>query len=416
MYDTLKTIAMVAVSLATLYLPPPAAAADAPLPGDQVRVPKEQGSDPLGIERLQEAQRLFPYDANVRRRLGTAFLSRGEVLLQKRDYEGAAKLFEEGRQLYPDEPAFGTMAGIALYLAGRPDLARFQLERARSLPGGETSALFIVLGRVHYDAGDLPRALEVWGEGLAALPDDTTLKALAARARRELAVEEGMATGNSSRFLISYDGSVRSDAAALVLEELETAMKVVGGDLGWYPENPIPVILYTRQDYRRLTDSPEWSGGAYDGKIRLPVAGLKSISPQLRGILRHEYTHAAVQGITRGNAPDWLNEGLAEYEGRREYDAPLVSLQKRIEGGVAALEPPAGDFSALAGDEARLAYETGYSLVRHMVRSYGMHKVRDLLQELGQGKKLAEAFRGAFADLGLTYEEVLAEWRRGLAP
>jgi tetratricopeptide (TPR) repeat protein len=375
-------------------------------------------TDSRKLEHLEEAQRRHPYDEGIRRRLRSAYLARGQELMEKRDYEGAAAQFERGQELYPDDAGFGTLTGIAFYLLGKPDLARYHLERSRGLPGGETAALFGFLGRIQYDAGDLRRALEVWEEGLAASPDDAVLLDLAARARRELVVEEGMATGNSSRFLITYDGSVRGEAAALVLEELETAMRVVGGDLGWYPENPVPVILYTRRDYRSVTESPDWSGGSYDGKIRLPVGGVQTVTPQLRAILRHEYTHAVVHALTRGNCPVWLNEGLAEYQGRRVHDVPLadlqLALQLALQQRTVSLAPPDGTFAGLKGEEARLAYEISCSLVTHMVRSYGMHKVRDLLLELGQGKGVADAAASAFADLGLSFVEVLQEWRHAL--
>lgn len=391
-------------------------AADISLAGGEVVGQPNTAFDSSSIDTLEELQRRYPYDERLRRRLVGAYVARGEEMMERRDYGGAAAQFELGRDLCPDDPILGTMAGIAWYLLGKPNLARFELERARALPKGETPTLFAFLGRVHYDAGDLLRALEVWEEGLATAPDDKALSELVSRGRRELAVEKGMATGNSSRFLISYDGSVHPGAAVLVLDELETAMRVVGSDLGWYPENPVPVILYTREDYRSVTETPEWSGGSYDGKIRLPVGGLKALSPRLRSILRHEYTHVAVHALTLRTAPVWLNEGLAEYEGRKAHDVPLADLQSVLAKGTANLIPPAGSFSGLKGEDARIAYELSHSLVSHMVRSYGMHKVRDLLVELVKGQELAEASRAAFADLGLTFDDVLKEWRQGLAP
>jgi tetratricopeptide (TPR) repeat protein len=391
-------------------------AADPSLATEEAVMPQNAPPDSSSIEKMEELQRLYPYDEGLRRRLVGAYVNRGEELMAKRDYGGAAAQFELGRELYPDDPVFGTMAGIAWYLLGKPDLARLEFERARGVPKGEAPTLFAFLGRVHYDAGDLLRALEVWEEGLSVAPDDKVLSELVSRARRDLAVEKGMATGNSSRFIISYDGSVRPEAALLVLDELETALNSIGSDLGWYPENPIPVILYTREDYHSVTDTPDWSGGSYDGKIRLPVGGLKAVSLRLRSILRHEYTHVAVNALTLRNSPVWLNEGLAEYEGRKAHDVPLADLQNVLAKGAANLAPPAGSFSGLKGDEARTAYEVSHSLVSHMVRSYGMHKLRDLLVELGKGKKLAEAAQAAFSDLGLTFDDVLKEWRQGLVP
>jgi hypothetical protein len=47
-----------------------------------------------------------------------------------------------------------------------------------------------------------------------------------------------------------------------------------------------------------------------------------------------------------------------------------------------------------------------------MIRSYGMHTVRDLLLELGKGARLPEAAGSAFRGVGLSWEQVLQEWRQ----
>ena len=121
-----------------------------------------------------------------------------------------------------------------------------------------------------------------------------------------------------------------------MLKALERAYNRVGTDLSYYPSVRVPVILYTKKDYRSLTASPEWSGGLYDGKIRLPIGGAAHMTPMLRGVLFHEYTHVVVRELTKGNCPSWLNEGLAEYSGRRlvgysNADIVKVAAAKRAD-------------------------------------------------------------------------------------
>ena len=128
-----------------------------------------------------------------------------------------------------------------------------------------------------------------------------------------------MGKETSSRFTISYDTSSESRLADEILDVLESAYNRVGADFEHYPETRTPVILYTRQQYRETATAPDWSGGVYDGKIRLPVGGVKKINPRIRGILFHEYTHVVVRELTRGNCPTWLNEGLAVLEERKEF-------------------------------------------------------------------------------------------------
>ena len=33
------------------------------------------------------------------------------------------------------------------------------------------------------------------------------------------------------------------------------------------------MVLYSKEQFRDVTQSPSWAGGLYDGRIRLPVAG-----------------------------------------------------------------------------------------------------------------------------------------------
>ena len=48
-------------------------------------------------------------------------------------------------------------------------------------------------------------------------------------------------------------------------------------------------MLYKHRDYADVTRSPEWAGAVYDGKIRLPLAGIQAVDKRLVAILYHEY-------------------------------------------------------------------------------------------------------------------------------
>jgi hypothetical protein len=185
----------------------------------------------------------------------------------------------------------------------------------------------------------------------------------------------------------------------------------VGSDLSHFPNTRIPVLIYTKTDFRSLTNSPDWSGGLYDGKIRLPVGGATEMNELLRSLLFHEYTHVIVQDITSGNCPMWLNEGLAELEGRREFSHPLRELEKGVKNRslipVTTLER---SFSALAAKDAYLAYQQSYSLVKYIASVYGLHKIKDILLNLGTGKNTATSISMAFADLSVDYDALIKEW------
>jgi hypothetical protein len=221
-----------------------------------------------------------------------------------------------------------------------------------------------------------------------------------------------MEKGYRSMFVISHDEGTKSDLANKVLEALEDAYRRVGSDLDYYPSARVPVILYTRKDYRSVTSSPEWSGGLYDGKVRLPIGGATDISPMLRGVHFHEYTHVVVGELTQKNCPTWLNEGLAEYEGRKEFDSTLSSLQTAAKTGKFL---PFTDLEksllGLNSKDAALAYQQSYSMVRFMIASYGWYKVREILVNLGNGMAFGGAFARAFADFGLEFKDVELDWQ-----
>jgi len=370
-----------------------------------------RGEYEKALEKLQDSFSLFPYDESIRKNLIAAYASVGKQQLDRKQFDEAAKNFENARKLAPDNQEYGILKGIALYWGKHYDESAIELENARQ-NGGENVLLLYYLGKSYYDAGDLTRALDAWDRALLLDPDIKAVRDMAAKARRESPVEARMTKGYSSMFVISYDEGTRSDLADDVLNALETAYNRVGSDFSYYPVTRVPVILYTKRDYRSVTAGPEWSGGLYDGKVRLPIGGAAKITPMLRGVLSHEYTHVVVGELTKGNCPAWLNEGLAEMEGRKEYNPPLTELEKTARANsyipFATLEKT---LASLDTQRAALAYQQSYSLVNFMISAYGMYKLRDILVNLGRGLDSNAAITGAFADYGLDFKGIEQEWR-----
>lgn len=299
------------------------------------------------------------------------------------------------------------MRGVALYLD-----KDFAAARVEFLQAGEGSEPLIYLGKISYDTGDLPEALSLWHRARELDPANQILPALIDKAKRELAVESAMDRGYSSMFDLSFDAELPAGLSAQVLDALEDAYNSVGADLGVFPTARIPVLLYTRKDYGSVTAGPDWSGGLYDGKIRLPVGGTTEITPELRAVLFHEFTHVLTAQLTRGNIPTWLNEGLAEIEGRKEFAPPLAELHAGSE--LLPLATVSGPFAAMGSAEAGLAYRQSHSMARFMVSSYGWHPMRQLLKHLGEQASLAEAVAAAYSDWALDLDGILRQWRESL--
>lgn len=371
----------------------------------------KKGEYEKAIEQLQDEFNLFPYLENLKNSLAGAYAAMGKRQLEHKKFDEAAENFDRALKLYPENQGFAIMRGIALYSGKRYDEASIVLEQTRHTIEDNVVILYY-LGRIRYDTGNLPEAIDAWDKALIIDPENKAIAGLLDKARRELPAESHMKKGFGSKFVISYDEGSKSDIADDVLEVLDTAYKWVGSDLFHYPAVAVPVILYTRKEYRVATDSPEWSGGQYDGKIRLPIGGVIKITPILRGVLTHEYTHVVVGELARNNCPGWLNEGLAEIEGRKEYDPPLAALEAAARNDAflpfRALEK---SWSSVDTKDIMLAYQQSYSIAKYMVSNYGWHKVREILVNLGDGMSIEDSIAKALRDYGLGYKQIIQEWQ-----
>lgn len=382
--------------------------------GDNGLALMARGEYEKGLEHLQRAWQLFPLNPAYKRNLAEGYVIYGKHLLKLKRFEQADEIFVRALELYPDETFFSLLRGISNYQLKKFDIARHELEHVRRIKPESVEALYY-LGLVLYETERRPEAVELWQQALKLAPGRHEIAEQLGRARKEMAVEASMDRGHSSRFDLTYDPGVDTVFALAILEVLENASNQVGAELGFFPTARVPVVIYKRDDYKIVTASPDWSGGVYDGTIRLPFGAQKEITPQIRAILHHEYAHVVVFGMTRGNCPLWLNEGIAEMFGRRQYGRPMTELDHaagtKSFTDFVKLE---GSFSALGTAEANLAYQQSYSLVQYLVSAYGWHRVNLILTGLGNGLNVNDAIAQALQDFSLTYEGLVQEWKENM--
>ena len=121
------------------------------------------------------------------------------------------------------------------------------------------------------------------------------------------------------------------------------------------PSSRILITLYSSQQFRDITDAPEWSGGVFDGKIRIPVQGAAQNMDQFDRVLVHELTHAMISGLALRGVPAWLHEGLAGYFESR--DAGLAQRRVARLGFGVPLSQLEGGFGRLNAAQAAFAYD-----------------------------------------------------------
>ncbi len=339
------------------------------------------------------------------------FIRNGTEQIKNGDYPGARDSFEQAVR-YNDSSAAAHMGlGVAFFQLRADSYAEQELVRAAEIdPKDSTPYQF--LGELYYRKDDLETAASYWEKAVGLNPSATALRARLERIRKEHHAEKDFNRDVTSHFLIKYDGREKIEAGRIILRVLEDAYGEVGRALAYYPDQEIQVILYSGRQFQEVTDAPGWSGGIYDGKIRFPIGGIEQETPGLRRLLFHEYTHAVVRAITP-NCPTWLNEGLAQYfEGRQIDSRQRDALKKLVKSGkLPLLSNLEGSFMGLGGGQAFSAYLASLSSVSYLIESFGMYRVKIVLEELASGAPIGKALSSGIM---LSYEEFDRGWKRSL--
>jgi tetratricopeptide (TPR) repeat protein len=327
------------------------------------------------------------------------------------DYQSARDAFDQATR-YNDAGFEGHLGLGTAYFYLRDDAsAERELNKAVGL-NANSFETYAVLGELYYRKDDLVTAASYWEKAVALNPSATALRARLEGIRKEQGAEKDFNRDVTSHFLIKYEGNDKIEAGRIILRILEDAYGVVGRGLAYYPSQEIQVILYSNQQFQEVTDAPGWSGGLFDGKIRIPIGGIDQETPGLRRILYHEYTHAVVRTITP-RCPTWLNEGLAQYFEGREVSAQQAALLTRLAqlGKLPQLAQLEGSFLGLNSAQAGYAYLFSLSATRYMADTYGMYRVKSVLEELGKGASTGDAISSGIMR---SYEEFERGWKRSL--
>ncbi|MGB6802043.1 MAG: peptidase MA family metallohydrolase, partial [Candidatus Sulfotelmatobacter sp.] len=193
-----------------------------------------------------------------------------------------------------------------------------------------------------------------------------------------------------------------------IMAALESDYDDLARDLGTPPRDDILVTLYTEQAFFDVTRAPAWSGALNDGKLRIPISGLNSMTPELARVLKHELAHSFINQLSGGRCPPWLHEGIAQLMEPKSLGsdghllAQLFKTQRNIP--LNALE---GSFLSFSGSQAYLAYAESLAAVSYINDSYGMGDIQRILQRLSEGSSTEAALRATIhSDYGQLESEL----------
>jgi tetratricopeptide (TPR) repeat protein len=289
----------------------------------------------------------------------TLLLNVAYLRLRRAEYGTALSFLERLRRVAPDSPEGAKLSGWAYYGLNR-----------------------------------LAQAVEEWRRSQRLRPDDE-VAAVLAKAERDLEAERGFREDGSEHFVLRYDGAAAPELARGILRQLEDDFRSVSAVLDYRPAEPVAILLYTNQAFADITRAPTWVGAVNDGRIRIPVQGLASVTPALARVLRHELTHSLVAGKTRGRCPVWLQEGVAQWmDGSRvgpATAASLVSLYDRHQDpSLAALE---NSWMSMSQELAGTAYAWALAVVESLVHEGGASEIERLLARIASEPTTEAAVR-----------------------
>ena len=289
--------------------------------------------------------------------------------LKRSEYKQSLDYLEHARRAAPDNPDVPKLAGWAYYGLNKLEQAVAEWKRAQSLR------------------------------------QDPEVQAALDKAQRDKQEEESYKENESPHFNLKYSGAAEPALARDVLHTLEAHYNAIESELNFATPDSIGVILYTQQAFADITNAPNWVGALNDGRIRVPVQGLTSMTSELSRVLKHELTHSFVQQKSHGRAPVWLQEGLAQWmEGKRSGDsaAAIVKIYDAKQG--ATLGQLEGSWMRFPGDTARYAYAWALANVEAMVQTGGMGDIERILDRIAAGESTEAAMQ---AVLHSDYNDVM---------
>ncbi len=324
----------------------------------------------------------------------------GSEALKAKDYETAASRFSDA--LREDASLNTARTGLAL---AEIRLGRDEYALPTVLEGLARDPLdpelHEILGDLKDRAEEVDEALREWREAFRLAPNDR-LRDKILRGEREQHAGAGYDFSATPHFNLRHDGDLDPDLARQVGNYLEDRFRDLSDAFRHTPPQPITVLLYPNRQFRDVTQAPDNIVGLYDGKIRVPLGGIRKLDPAAQQVLVHELTHAVIHSKTRGACPRWLHEGLAQrMEGRTLSRADRERVLRLLRG----TDP------ARWAASASLSYPAALSLTQYLEQQGGFSGLVSLLDRMGAGESPDAAFREIY---GEDYDAICRRWAESL--
>jgi tetratricopeptide (TPR) repeat protein len=250
-----------------------------------------------------------------------------------------------------------------------------------------------LMGWAYYGLNRIPDAVAEWKRAQKIQPDEEVAKALE-KAERDARTEIGFREGQTTHFVVHYTGDGAPLLAGEIMNALEIHFGQISAMLDYTPPEPIGVILYTDHQFQDITRAPSWAGAINDGRIRIPIQGLTSVTDELSRELRHELTHSFLQQKMRGRCPTWIQEGVAQWvEGRRVGKGASALLGAYDQRAAIPLRDLEISWMSLSGSGASFAYGWSLAVIETILSTGSMDDLTHLMDAIAKGSSAEAAVR-----------------------
>ncbi|HXR09689.1 MAG TPA: peptidase MA family metallohydrolase [Candidatus Acidoferrales bacterium] len=306
------------------------------------------------------------------------------------DFERAVAHYNVGLRFDADNSGLLLEAAYLHLRRSEYSAAEDLLDHARRIDA-DSAEVAKLSGWAYYGLNRAADAVTQWKRAMELKPDEETRHALE-KAERDAQEEAEYHEGETSHFRLKYNGGAAPELAQQVLKTLESEFDEISAALNYDPPEPIGVVLYTNQTFMDITRAPSWSGALNDGRIRVPVEGLTSMTDELARVLKHELTHSFVGQKTGGRCPVWLQEGIAQYmEGKRSrVNAGTLSAayERHMESSLLSYE---SSWLTLPKDAASNAYAWSLAVVETIMTENGVDDLERILDRIAAGSSTEDA-------------------------
>ena len=307
---------------------------------------------------IKELLKLRPNDSELAIKVATAYQKIENI-------ESAISTLQEFSERFPEDAKINYILARFLYLNGRLKDSRFYLNKSLEIDSNDKKSI------------DLLKKLD-----------------------KEVSLEQNTNSFTSKHFELAYPEKFSEEWAEELVEQLENAYEDIGRKLNFYPEQKAQVLLFQTSDFKMVHDLPDWAGGVYDGKIKLPVP-LNSIPIALKGAIYHEYTHHVIYLITSGNCPIWFNEGLAQIF-EKGYDELPEMQEAELDEDLNFQEIDDGFRNSPNRLTAIRLYRFSYIASCKIIDEHGWGAVAEILRLLSIGKTFEEASNEALGEYAIS--------------